>query len=82
MVAEKEPDIYQGIRLQQAVETKKEIKTRLKHLFMNYCDFNYETATPFISQTSFQKLVRDARITGKDSPLRQNDVSILIATTL
>ena len=64
------PDIYQGIRQQQAVETKKEIKTRLKQLFMNYCDFNYDTAAPFISQTSFQKLVKDARITGKDSPLK------------
>ena len=48
-----EPKIHQGIRHQQALEQKKEIKTRLKHLFMNYCDFNYETSQPFISQTSF-----------------------------
>lgn len=49
---------------------------------MNYCDFNYETSQPFISQTSFQKLIKDARITGKDSHLKQNDISIMIATTL
>ena len=77
-----EPDLYQGIRHQHALESRKEIKTRLRLLFMNYCDFNYETSLPFISQTSFQKLARDARITGKDSHLQQNDISVMIAATL
>ena len=49
---------------------------------MNYCDFNYETATPFISQTNFQKLMKDAKITSRNSLLSQNDISILVATTL
>ena len=54
-----------------------EIKYKMHKLFMSYCDFTDKTAFTFISHNKFLKIVEDARI-----KLHQNDLSIMISTTL
>ena len=53
-------------------------KANLKKIFLNYCDFNKQTGAPFISQTTCQRLFKDARIVSRDSFITMNDISIAI----
>lgn len=49
----------------------------MHRLFMSYADFTEKTAAIFISHNKFLKMVDDA-----DIKLHQNDLSIMISTTL
>ena len=53
---------------------------RLKQLFLNYCDFQVETGTIFISYSSFLKIVKEANL--MDKKITTNEVSILMSKTL
>lgn len=54
-----------------------EIKYKMHRLFLSYADFIEKTASIFISHNKFLKIVEDAGI-----KLHQNDLSIMISTTL
>jgi hypothetical protein len=38
------------------------MKARIKQLFLNYCDFNIDNGTMFITYINFMKLIKDAHI--------------------
>jgi len=58
-------------------------KASLHKLFLNYAEFHKKTGQPFISQTTCQRLFKDAHIvSSKDSFITMNDVSIAIQAVL
>lgn len=38
------------------------VKQKLQKLFLNYCDFNQKAAIPYITQSTFVKIVRESGV--------------------
>lgn len=68
---------------QQSIQQQmRKTKASLRHLFLNYCEFNKETGAIFVSQIQCIRLFKDAKIVSEDSRLQTNGLSILIQTVL
>lgn len=53
------------------------MKSRIKQLFLNYCDFSIENGDIFITFTNFMKIMRDAQIID-DVKITQNQIGIIL----
>mmetsp|Transcript_38751 Transcript_38751/g.28643 ORF Transcript_38751/g.28643 Transcript_38751/m.28643 type:complete len:145 (+) Transcript_38751:623-1057(+) len=54
------------------------LKSRLKQLFLNYCDFNVETGNIFLTYSNFLKIIKDSNLID-DGRVTQNQISILLS---
>ena len=68
------------IKIETSLDSKQEIKLRLRNLFLNYCEIAVEKADVFITQTALIQMFRDAKIINQS--LTAIEVNISIQKTL